>query len=345
MAAMSAELTIYDIATRAGVGIATVSRVLNGSARVSSATRAAVQQAMHDLGFRPNRAARRLAAGGPNRPRIAALLPLFSSDFYFSVSRPMAQILLAEDMDLVLFDIDITGDEAKDRLLDRIIQERSCEGVIFCSMGIGQDRQAQLLNLGIPFVCVDYHLPGAPCITVDNVHGGALATRHVLACGSTRPALINGPLTGHAFRDRLRGFQEAAGPDQPVITADILTREAGAAACANLLRRFPATDGIVCASDILAVGVLETLTKQGRQVPQDIQVVGFDDQPLMDFLGLTTVRQPMADFGAWSARSIAALVRTPGTTVPSVEQPLALITRTTTRGPMPGEKLRKKNRR
>ena len=132
---MPGEATIYDIAQRAKVGIATMSRVLNGSARVTGQTRVVVQQAMHELGYRPNRAARRLAVRGPNRPRVAAMMPLFSPHFSFSVSRPIAQGLMAADMDLVLYDV--ANRKAKNRLLDRIVSERACEGLILCSMGIG----------------------------------------------------------------------------------------------------------------------------------------------------------------------------------------------------------------
>jgi DNA-binding LacI/PurR family transcriptional regulator len=94
-ASVAIEPTIYDIAKRAKVGIATVSRVLNGGQGVAEATRRAVRQAMGDLGYRPNHAARRLAVRGAVRPRVAAVMPFFSTNFYFSVSRPLAQGLAA----------------------------------------------------------------------------------------------------------------------------------------------------------------------------------------------------------------------------------------------------------
>jgi len=113
--------TIYDIAHRAGVGIATVSRVINGSDRVAEPTRLAVQRAMVELGFRPNHAARQLAVRGPNRPRVAALMPFFSANFYFSVSRPMSNGLASSKIDLLVYDIQ--NRDNKNRLLDQILQE------------------------------------------------------------------------------------------------------------------------------------------------------------------------------------------------------------------------------
>src|SRR5882757_3727621 len=93
------EHTIYDIAERAGVGIATVSRVINGSSRVAEPTRLAVQRAMAELGFRPNHAARQLAVRGPNRPRVAALMPFVSAHFFSAVSRPLSTGLAASNID------------------------------------------------------------------------------------------------------------------------------------------------------------------------------------------------------------------------------------------------------
>lgn len=330
---MPNEPTIYDIAQRAGVGIATVSRVLNGSERVAERTRDAVQVAMAELGYRPNRAARRLALRGPNRPRVAALLPLFSTNFYFSVSRPIAQGLMAADMDLVLYDV--ANREAKNRLLDRIVAERACEGLILCSMGVGSERRDQLRRLSIPAVCVDYITDVLPCVTVDNIAGGSLSTRYLLDTGSRHLALVTGPSAAHAFRAREEGFVKIAGIAAPVARADSVSRESGRGVVTTLLDAHPQLDGIVCVNDLLAVGVLEELRARGKRVPEDVQVIGFDDQPLMDSLGLTTVRQPMAAFGEWAARSIAHLIADPTTSVDNVSLGLSLIARSTTRSMLP----------
>ncbi len=320
--------TIYDIAKRAGVGIATVSRVINGSARVAEATRVAVQQAMSDLGFRPNRAARRLAAGGPNRPRVAALLPFFSTNFYFSVCKPLSQGLAAVDIDLVLCNVQTRDD--KNRLLDRLLKEQSCEGLLLCSIGIGTERHAEFTRAGIPVVAVDYPLPGIPSVTVDNIAGGELATRCLLAGGSRHLGLITGLEAAHAFRDREAGFRRAAGAHAPVQRCATVSPEDGAAAAAALLASGP-LDGIVCVNDLFAVGALDLLRARGRSVPEAVQVIGFDDQPLMDHIGLTTVRQPMDDFGTWAAETLAQLLIERLEQVPSDVLPLTLIPRATTR--------------
>jgi DNA-binding LacI/PurR family transcriptional regulator len=330
---MAADPTIYDIARRAGVGIATVSRVLNGASGVADATRLGVQKAMGELGFRPNRAARRLAVRGPNRARIVAVMPFFSTNFYFAVCKPLAQGLAAAEMDLVLYDVG--NREGKLRLLDRIAAERSCEGLLICSMGIGPERQNQFARLGIPVVCIDYPLENVPSVTVDNVEGGTMATRALLASGSRRLALITGPVA-LAFRQREEGFSTLAGAEAPVARAQAVTREAGRAAAAALCDGHPHIDGIVTVNDVLAIGVIEELRARGRRIPQDVQVTGFDDQPLMDVFGLSTVRQPMQAFGEWAARAIQTLILSPGTPVASTQLSLSFIARATTRTPVEG---------
>jgi len=320
--------TIYDIAKRAQVGIATVSRVINGSARVAESTRAAVVQAMADLDFRPNRAARRLAAGGPNRPRVAALLPFFSTNFYFSVCKPLSQGLAAADIDLVLCNIQDRAD--KNRQLDRLLKERSCEGLLLCSMGVGPERRDEFHRAGIPIVAVDYALPEIPSVQVDNIAGGKLAAEYLRRTGSTKLALVTGPAAAHAFRDREIGFHASAGSDAPVFRCAAVSPEEGRIAAAQVLSE-SAVDGIVCVNDLLAVGVLDHLREVGRVVPKDIQVIGFDDQPLMDHLGLTTVRQPMDDFGAWAAEALVQILIERTGQPPSETLPLTLIPRATTR--------------
>jgi DNA-binding LacI/PurR family transcriptional regulator len=288
---------------------------------------------MDDLGFRPNRAARRLAARGPNRPRVAALMPFFSGSFYVAVSRPLAQALAAADIDLVLHDV--KNREDKNRLLDRIVAERSCEGIVLCSTGISVERLAELARLGIPVVSVDHPVAEIPSLTVDNVAGAQLATRHLLAAGALRPALISGPSSALAFRRREEGFAAVAGAQAPQHRAEAVTIAAGAVAAEALLAAHPALDGLVCVNDMLAVGALQVLRASGRAVPGDVQVIGFDDQPLMDVIGLSTIRQPMKQFGAWAAASIATLLERPTDgvppTVPSAQVPVTLVARATTR--------------
>lgn len=327
--ATSGKATIYDIARRAGVGIATVSRVLNGSSRVAEPTRQAVRQAVDELGWRPSRAARRLAARGAERPRLVALMPLFSANFYHAVTSPLAHGLSAAGIDLAIHDVQ--DRETKNRLLDRVLGERACELLMLCSMRIGPERVAQLTTLAIPTVFVDYAMPGFPSVAVDNVAGAAMAVELLRRRGAKRIAFIGGPVEGHAFRDRLAGFRSLAGEDAPVEVASAMSVDEGRAALARLLERDPRIDGVACASDLPAVGVVVEARERRLRVPQDLQVVGYDDQPLMDVFGLSTVHQPLTAFGDWALASIRRLAADPTAVIASTRLKLTVVERATTR--------------
>lgn len=321
--------TIYDIAAKAGVGIATVSRVINGSRRVSEKTRRAVQKAMADLGFRPNNAARRLAAGAPNRPRVVALMPFFTTVFYFTVCKALARRLSAANTDLVL--VDVHDQQEADRHLDRILAERSSEGVILCSMDLSDERRDQFDTLNIPIVALDFQTEVIPHIRVDNVEGGRLLSRTLAARGAQKQALIIGTRGAHAFRDREEGFREVCPEGSRVYEIESVDVESGAEMVAHVLDTFPDVQGIACAGDALAVGVVRELKRRGKNVPSEVQVIGFDDQPMMDVLGLSTIRQPMEEFGEWAAQAILDMAKNPTAEPPkSRVVPLAVIERDTT---------------
>lgn len=322
--------TIYDIAARAGVGIATVSRVINGSRRVSEKTRNAVQAAMDEMGFRPNHAARRLAAGAPLRPRVVALMPFFTTAFYFTVCKAIAHVLSSANTDFVL--LDVHDQEDADRHLDRLIAERSCEAVILCSMDVSDERRDQFLTLKIPLVALDCDSKNIPNIRVDNVEGGRLLSQTLELHGSQHQALILGTRGALVFRQREQGFCEVAPPNYRVFETECVDVQSGSKIAEEILATFPEVDGIACAGDPLAIGVMQTLRKHGRRVPEDVQVMGFDDQPLMDVLGLTTIRQPMEQFGRWAAEAIVVMIQTPACPPPSsAVLPLQVIERETTR--------------
>jgi DNA-binding LacI/PurR family transcriptional regulator len=321
--------TIYDIAARASVGIATVSRVINGSRRVSDKTRKAVQKAMSELGFRPNYAARRLAAGVPNRPRVVALMPFFTTAFYFTVCKALSQKLSAADMDLVL--VNVRDQQDADRHLDRLIAERSSEAVVLCSMDLTDERREQFETLNLPIVALDFNTRVIPHVSVDNVEGGRMLSRHLTECGCDRQALVIGTRGAVVFREREQGFTEVCPEGSRVFETETVDVERGQEIAGQILESFPDVEGIACAGDTLAVGVVQELRRRGLNVPEDIQVVGFDDQPMMDVLGISTVHQPMAEFGRWAGDSIIELVRNPTAPAPkSTLLELKLVARETT---------------
>ena len=325
-----ADPTIYDIARVAGVGIATVSRVVNGTAGVAPGTRAAVERAVVELGYRPNRSARQLAAGTGDRPRVAAFMSVFTTAFYTEVGAPLAAGLAKAGIDLVILD-QAHGDD-QERHLDRLIRERACEVVLMFSGGLAPARCRALALAGIRLICVDHEQPGTPSVWVDNRAGGRLAAAHLRACGVRHPAVIAGPGAAAAavFTERVAGFLGEF-PAAPMIKAKGLDRAAGAAAVRQLCARHPDIDGIACVADILAVGALEHLRAAAIAIPETLQVIGFDDLPLMDVIGLSTIRQPLRGFGTWAARAVTTLIRDPRAEIRSRRLDLTLVPRSTTR--------------
>lgn len=326
---MSQIPTIYDIARKAGVGIATVSRVINGHAAVSPSTRLMVQQAMAELGYRPSRAARRLSRQVPARPRVAVLLPFFTAAFYFAVTRALARELMHCDTDVALFDIEDRA--AKLRVFDQLVTERSCDGLVLVSCGLGPERQAQLSRLGLPAVAIDRHLEGMPCAWIDNRVATRTALAHLRARGARRIAFIGIQAQAQAIVERKTTFLEMIGAQAPLRLMPAIEKEGGRVAAAELLDEHPDLDAFFCANDILALGCLQELRHRGLAVPGLVQVMGFDDQPLMDLLDLTTMRQPMTQLGNWAAQAIHRRITRPIEEVPSKCFPVDLVIRGTTR--------------
>ncbi len=322
--------TIYDIAARAGVGIATVSRVINGSQRVSEKTRQAVQRAMEEAGFRPNNAARRLAAGAPNRHRVAALMPLATTPFYFSVCKSLSLVLAGGNTDLML--VDVSSDSEAREHLERLLRERSCEGVILCSMDLPDELQEQFKTFNIPLVALDCETKTIPHIRIDNVEGGRLLSETLSQCGAKQQALVIGKRSGKAFLEREKGFMERCPPGSPVFELPLMDVEGGRTIARTILKNYPHIDAIACAGDLAAIGIVDELRLAGKNVPEDIQVIGFDDQPLVDVMGLSTIRQPMERFGQWAGSAILQLISPqPDISAPEPHVlPLEVIRRSTT---------------
>jgi DNA-binding LacI/PurR family transcriptional regulator len=256
-------------------------------------------------------------------------MPFFTTAFYFSVCKALSRRLSAANTDLVL--VDVHDQQEADRHLDRLLAERSSEGVILCSMDLSDGRRDQFETLNIPIVALDFNTSVIPHIRVDNVDGGRLLSRTLSAHGADKQALLIGTRGAHAFRDREAGFREVCPPGSRVFETETVDVESGIEMVGQLLDAFPEVNGVACAGDTLAVGVVRELRRRGKKVPGDIQVVGFDDQPMMDVLGLTTIRQPMEEFGNWAAGAIIEMIKDPSSPPPEARVvPLEVVERDTT---------------
>ncbi|WGL53127.1 LacI family DNA-binding transcriptional regulator [Nocardioides sp. BP30] len=278
--------TLEDVASLAGVGRGTASRVINGGARVSARARRAVEEAIAELGYVPNRAARSLAS---QRTDAVALViaeseeRVFGEPFFAGVVRGIGTALTASDRQLVLL---LAPADRTDTLTDYLTQQH-VDGVLLLSLHDDDTLAGRIAEHGVPVVIGGGTRPGPGLGYVDNDNemGARLAVGHLLARGRRRIATITGPLDMEVGRVRLRAFRaalEAAGiePAEELVGVGDFSQQSGEAAMRALLERRPDLDAVFCANDPMAAGALGVLREAGRRVPEDVSVVGFDDSRL-----------------------------------------------------------------
>ncbi|MBB0243626.1 LacI family DNA-binding transcriptional regulator [Streptomyces alkaliphilus] len=307
--------TLEQVAARAGVGRGTVSRVINGSPRVSDRTRAAVEAAIADLGYVPHRAARALAANRTDA--IALVVPepearLFAEPYFSAIIRGVSAELADTDYQLLLT---LSRTPKERQRFAQYAAGNRVDGVLLVSVH-GEDPLPELLGqLGIPAVMngrrsADEPFPHVDC---DNVAGAQLAVEHLLGRGRRVVATITGPLDMYAAWCRLAGYREAleaAGheDDDSLVWRGDFTEESGYHGMRELLERRPDIDAVFCASDLMAAGARRALREAGRTVPGDVALVGFDDSAIARHMDppLTSVRQPIEGMGRAMARALLA---------------------------------------
>ncbi len=324
--------TLAELAELAGVSTATVSRSLAGSTVIAEATRTRIVALAREHGFQVNQAARNLRL--KRTGAIGVVLPLgheaeqhLSDPFFMSLLGPLADAIADRGHDLLLSRV-IPKD---DRWLDAIVDAGRVDGVIV----IGQSNQIDAIERTAqryrPMVVWGAASPGKTQITVgsDNVAGGRLAAEHLLAQGRTRLAFF-GNIEVPEFAARHAGFQQAlvvAGAVQATLLPMHLTSEASYSAIEAYLAGHPSPDGIVAASDVIAMSALRALASHGKRVPQDVGVIGYDDVLIATHTvpPLTTIRQDVEQ----GARVIVDLLfrRMAGAEVEPVSMPPELILR------------------
>lgn len=316
-------LRIADIAKKAGVSPATVSRVLNNHPYVRDEIRQRVLKIIEETGYQPNLAARSLATQrtGILGFVIPRTVHTFFSDPYFArVTEGIAQACNAHDYTLSLFLFYTVEDER--RMIPRLTRKGLVDGIIVQSTHLQDEVLMRVMDGEVPFLLAGR--PVAPLnvsyIDVDNVAGGYQATVHLLQLGRKRVATIAGPLTTSAGIDRLEGYRKALRErglpvDEQLIVEGDFTEMGGYYAMRRLLPLEP--DAVFVASDGMAVGALRAIREVGKQVPRDIAIVGYDDLPIAQSTTppLTTIRQPILRFGARAVEVLLDIIEN-GSTPP-----------------------------
>lgn len=332
-------VTIADVAADAGVGVGTVSRVLNGSDQVRAATLRAVRDSIDRLGYRPSHAAAALVRG---TPRTVAVLVAHMTRPSTVVRVASALAVLAEEgYDTIVCNVDTPAE--RDRHLETLLPTHRADGVLAISLPLSREQLVQFGRAGVTLVSVDAVTPGIPQTVIDDVAGGRMATGYLIGLGHRRIGFVGDmtfakPPAGLGFTssaDRLRGYRQALAEAGLGSEAGLVRRgrhDAAAAAehAVQLLKAHDPPTAIFAASDSQAIGVLAAAEQLGVTVPGQLSVVGFDDIESAALLGLSTVRQPLARSGTQGARRLCALLRGERLRVRREELPLELVARAST---------------
>jgi DNA-binding LacI/PurR family transcriptional regulator len=303
--------TLEDVAARAGVPRATVSRVVNGSPQVSDGARRAVEAAIDELSYAPNRAARSLAGHRSETVALVVSEPsvrLFADPFFAGTTLGIAGTLGSTPYQLVLL---MTQSDADRDRVERHLLRGGADGALVVSARSNDPLAGRLADAGIPCVVAGRPRAGTAVgfVDADNVGGAHQAVHHLLAAGRRTVGTVAGPADMVPGADRRTGWEKAlldAGlPADATLAAEgDFTRSGGEAGMRALLDRRPDLDAVFVASDLMALGALDALRAAGRRVPDDVALVGFDDSELARSADppLTTVRQPIELLGSEMAR-------------------------------------------
>lgn len=324
---------IVEIAKRAGVSPATVSRALRGMHHVNERTRSKIIEAAIEVDYplRPDL----LPQGASTRTNTIGVIAPFISRWYFSQALAgVEQALREAGIDLLLYNF------AQVDARQRVFQQRKLvgkvDGLIVIGLPPNEREFAQILGLGIPVALIGTQDERCSCVTIDDVAGAELATEHLIEQGHQEIALMVGQnsfgLEFEVADQRRTGFlnvlkrhgikfnpvnEIAAGFDAH--TAELSMDE--------FLRRKKLPTAIFCQSDEMAFGVYKSLRKKGMRVPEDFSIVGFDDHEFSSVFGLTTIAQPVQFLGQLAASQIMAKIEKPDSNTAQMNVPISLVIR------------------
>lgn len=304
--------TLEQVAARAGVSRATVSRVINGNKNVAERIRLVVERAVEELGYVPNTAARSLVTQRTGSFGLVVSEPpsrLFSDDPYFAgVARGVSQQLDAANRQLVLM---MVSQPDSHQRIERYVAGGHVDGVMLVSAHGADPLPGALQRMGVHVVCGGRQLAGVevPYVDVDNVAASRAAVEHLVGIGRRRIATIAGPQDMVAGIDRLAGYRLALPDREEIVAVGDFTRESGDRAMRLLLAEEPRLDAVFVASDMMAEGALHALRRVGMTVPGDVAVVSFDNKPSSAYTDppLTTVDNPVVGMGSAMARMLLDL--------------------------------------
>ncbi|OIJ12440.1 catabolite control protein A [Anaerobacillus alkalilacustris] len=300
--------TIYDVAREAGVSMATVSRVVNGNPNVKPTTRKKVLEAIERLGYRPNAVARGLAS--KRTTTVGVIIPDISSIFFSELARGIEDIATMYKYNIILCNSD-HNKEKEIHLLNTLL-EKQVDGIVFMGSQITEEHVEQFKRSPVPIVLSATIDPGKefPSVNINYEQAAYDAVKFLIENGHTKVAMLSGSL-----EDPVNGYQKYAGYRRAIEEANITfnddyvvigdyTYDSGIEAMEMFLGLNERPTAIFAGTDEMALGIIHGAQDKGYNVPNDIEVIGFDNTRLAAMVRptLTSVVQPMYDIGAVSMR-------------------------------------------
>lgn len=305
--------TIRDVAKEAGVSPSTVSRVLTKSAYVAEDKEKRVLEAIEKLNFRPNVVARSLRLKTTNT--VGLLIPDITNPFFPEVAKGVEDVAHEKGYNIMLCNTE--NDDKKEKNYVELLKGRQVDGLIIAKAGEEFKHLQETIKSGVPISFIDrpVDVSGADQIISDNIQGMKLAVEKLYSLGHTKIGLISGPQDLHIVNERNIGFQKAMSNLELEINSDWLFSEkfsvnGGRNAAMKLLKQDNHPTAIICSSDVLAIGFIDSLIEAGFAVPEYMSVIGFDDISFTKYLRpkLTTIRQAKYEMGAKAFEMLLACI-------------------------------------
>ena len=297
--------SIREVAKIAGVSPATVSRVMNGTANVDEEKKQRVLEAIQETGFKPNELARALFK--KSSKIIGMIVPNIENPFFSEIAKAVEEEAFQNGYKMLL--CNSANNPKKERMNIQMLVQMQADGIVFMT---NSDRTGKkIAECGLPVVVMDRKLSEGreiAFIESDHYKGGKLAAEHLIECGCQHIVCLRGPMKFSSGQQRYQGYEDVCrkyGRKAVWIDCDY-DYDAGLAAAEELIRRYPDTDGILASNDMAAMAVYKVLHQNGRRVPEDVQLVGFDNIEFSRRMTpeLTTISQPIEEMGKLAVQMI-----------------------------------------
>ncbi|KKK39082.1 LacI family transcriptional regulator [Mesobacillus campisalis] len=321
--------TIKDVAKKAGVSVATVSRAINDKGYVHEDTRKLIDEAIRELNYKPNEVARSLF--NKKSRLIGLILPDIRNPFFPELARGVEDEMQAHGFRLIIGN----ADEQLDKEID-YIETFKLNNVIGLISASTNAVLSQYKSLSFPLVLLDRTSEEHPSVHADGYAGGRLAARELVNRGSSRITLLKGPVEFQTARDRFKGAVDelySANVEFDVMTTASFAFQEAEYWAKELFEKYPDTDGVIASNDVVAAAIIHEAHRVGKKMPEELQIIGFDDIPFSQFLypALSTIRQPAYDMGREAAKLLIKQINGEKLESKRIQLPVQFIERQTTR--------------